>query len=109
MVGSIDLWSVLITTKELVLIPLSCMFFHEGHVVQDSILVQCKNLSLVTAMSTGSTKDANNYVAAQKFACIFLGMVHYLVETGHAQHERHTVQEFLTTCPSTIKPEELLC
>ena len=37
------------------------------------------------------------------------GVQALLVETGHAQHERHTIQEFLTTCPSTIKPVELQC
>ena len=33
-------------------------------------------------MSTGSAKDANYYVEAWKFACIFLGLLHYRVLTS---------------------------
>ena len=37
------------------------------------------------------------------------GVEALLAETSHPQHEKHTIQEFLTTCPSTIKPVELQC
>ena len=47
MVGNIDLWSVPIATKEVVLKPLSCMFFcfHGGLVVEVSILAQFEILT----------------------------------------------------------------
>ena len=103
MVGNIDLWSVPIATKEVVLKPLSCMFFFLfswrtcGRSLNSGPV---RNLNLVTVMYTGSAKDAEYYVEAFKLLVFSRPVTLSSFDVRHCRGQRCCYRPFRLNIPT---------